>query len=302
MKKTPNFEANVLWVVILVCLGVSLPVQAWQSPAAATGEQKSLLREPSRQKSATLQDSTSGEEIRTLRVLSYNIHHGEGIDRQLDLNRIAKVILSVHPDLVALQEVDQKTTRTDQVDQLAELKKLTKMPYAAFGANLDFQGGKYGNAILSKHPFTRQQNTPLPNLTDGEPRGILSVQISSQAIGTQSPLLFMATHFDHRRIDTDRIRSAKVIPKIIAQNEAKLAIIAGDFNDVDNSPTLKAIEAHLQRSNSTILPTVPVKSPTRQIDFVFSWPKTRFHCLKTTVLKEAVASDHRAVLAVFKLN
>ena len=56
-----------------------------------------------------------------LRVLSYNIHHGEGVDRKLDLPRIASVIKSVKPDLVALQEVDQGTERTNKIDQAAEL-------------------------------------------------------------------------------------------------------------------------------------------------------------------------------------
>ena len=39
-----------------------------------------------------------------LRVLTYNIHHGEGTDGQFDLGRIAEVMLSAQPDLVALQE------------------------------------------------------------------------------------------------------------------------------------------------------------------------------------------------------
>ncbi|MEX2025646.1 MAG: endonuclease/exonuclease/phosphatase family protein, partial [Pirellulaceae bacterium] len=60
-----------------------------------------------------------------LRVLTYNIHHGEGIDGKLDLPRIARVIESVDPDLVALQEVDRRVERTGSVDQPAELARLT---------------------------------------------------------------------------------------------------------------------------------------------------------------------------------
>ena len=56
-----------------------------------------------------------------IRVLSYNIHHGEGVDGKLDLQRIARVITSVKPDLVALQELDRNTTRTEKVDQPAVL-------------------------------------------------------------------------------------------------------------------------------------------------------------------------------------
>ena len=47
----------------------------------------------------------------TVRVLTYNIHHGEGRDREFDLTRQSQLIMSVQPDLVALQEVDVGTTR-----------------------------------------------------------------------------------------------------------------------------------------------------------------------------------------------
>ena len=81
--------------------------------------------------------STAAEPLQ-LRVLSYNIHHGAGIDGKLDLPRIAGVITAVNPDLVALQEVDRKTRRTKQQDQPAMLAKLTGMKIL-FERNIDFQ-------------------------------------------------------------------------------------------------------------------------------------------------------------------
>lgn len=65
-----------------------------------------------------------------LRVLTYNIHHGEGTDGKFDLDRIAKLISAQEPDLVALQEIDVKTARASGVDQAAKLAKLTGMHYA----------------------------------------------------------------------------------------------------------------------------------------------------------------------------
>ena len=45
----------------------------------------------------------AAEPIR-LRLLSYNIHHGEGRDGRFDLPRLAGVMKTVQPDLVALQD------------------------------------------------------------------------------------------------------------------------------------------------------------------------------------------------------
>ena len=74
-----------------------------------------------------------------------------GVDRKLDVPRIARVIKSVKPDLVALQEVDNKAGRSGRVDQATELARLTGMR-PVFGANIPLQGGHSGNAILSRFP------------------------------------------------------------------------------------------------------------------------------------------------------
>ena len=88
----------------------------------------------------SLSTASATEKPLQLRVLSYNIHHGEGIDRLLDLNRIAKVINSVHPDIVSLQEVDRTTARVKKQDQPAVLAKATSMQ-VIFAQNIPFQGG-----------------------------------------------------------------------------------------------------------------------------------------------------------------
>ena len=60
----------------------------------------------------------------TLRVMTFNIHHGEGIDGRLDLERIARVITDARADLVGLQEVDRGVERTQRRAQLDDLAKL----------------------------------------------------------------------------------------------------------------------------------------------------------------------------------
>ena len=61
----------------------------------------------------------------TLRVMTWNIRHGEGLDGRVDLERIAAVIRASGADLVGLQEVDRGVRRTGGVDMPAELARLT---------------------------------------------------------------------------------------------------------------------------------------------------------------------------------
>src|SRR5688572_27405034 len=85
---------------------------------------------------------------RTLRVLTYNIHHSEGRDAQFDLDRIAGVIRAANPDIVALQELDQGNSRSGfDVFQLNRLAELTSLD-GYFGKTINYMGGEYGNGVL----------------------------------------------------------------------------------------------------------------------------------------------------------
>lgn len=237
--------------------------------------------------------------VQELRILTYNIHHGEGMDRQLDLARIAKTINSVKPDLVALQEVDVETDRSMKVNQAKELSRLTNRKYA-FGSNLNFSNGRYGNCFLSKHEIKDWKNHQLPNHRNGEQRGLLHVTV--QLVDLKEPVHFWVTHFDHRKDDSERVASAKFCNQMLEKTAGSSQFLAGDINDVIGSSTLSELEKSWDRSNYSPLPTVPVGKPTRQIDFVFNAKKSGWTCVSTKILSESVASDHRAVLAVYRMS
>jgi endonuclease/exonuclease/phosphatase family metal-dependent hydrolase len=241
------------------------------------------------------------------RVLSYNIHHAEGVDGKLDLERIARVIVEAKADLVALQEVDQNVKRSGSVDQPAELARLTKLE-VAFGGNIPLQGGEYGNAILSRWPIKNPRNTKLPNHDQGEQRGVLQGEV--QPPGSAEPLVLLATHFDHRRNDAERVASAALINDLAGKLPDSPALLAGDLNDVPESQTLRNLQARWTVATRTEASapaktgpifTIPVEKPTRQIDFVLVRPAERWKVIDIQVLDEKVASDHRPILATLEL-
>ncbi len=238
-----------------------------------------------------------GEDSIALRVMSFNMHHGEGTDGQLDLHRIASVINAAMPDLVALQEVDRNVRRTQVVDQPSELAKLTGMQ-VVFGANIRLQGGEYGNAILSRLPIAGHRNHLLPNVNQGEQRGVLEVEIAVP--GGREPLLVYATHFDHRRDDTERVQSAEAVNALAARSSHP-ALLVGDLNDTFGSRTLCILARQWTPANLLELPTVPADGPTRQIDFILYRPQHRWKAVSTLVPDEAEASDHRAIISVLQL-
>src|SRR3954470_16689448 len=98
-------------------------------------------------------DRSCAESTNTFRVMTYNIHHGEGLDGKVDLQRIADLIKEEKADMVALQEVDRNTERTGKRNFPAEFAKLTGMS-CVFSNNWPVKGGEYGTAILTRFPIT----------------------------------------------------------------------------------------------------------------------------------------------------
>lgn len=232
-----------------------------------------------------------------LRVLSYNIHHCAGVDRKLDVQRIADVIGSVQPDIVALQEVDQNVTRSQSVDQPARLAELTGMQ-VVFGANIPLQGGHYGNAILSRFPITNHKNHLLPNIDNSEQRGVIEAMIAAPA--PLSQVVFLATHLDYRADERERLASAKVINDLMAKHSDAAAILAGDMNATPDSETMRRLSSVWKITNDNPRLTIPVDQPTKQIDFILFAPPAKWRAIETRVLDEAVASDHRAIFSILQ--
>lgn len=233
-----------------------------------------------------------------LKILSYNIHHGEGVDGRLDLERIAGVIRAADPDLVALQEVDRNTVRTGKVDQPAELARLTGR-HVAFGDNIPYQGGEYGNAVLSRWPIVRLENLRLPSLDHGEQRGVLEVEVRPP--GSAQAVILLCTHLDARRAGTERIASAKAINLLASKRGTLPMILAGDLNDTTTSATLTELATTWKNTNGKVTPTSPAKTPLRQIDFVLTLAQHPWNVAEVRVIDEALASDHRPIMATVEL-
>ncbi len=242
------------------------------------------------------------EPSRTLRVLTYNIHHAEGTDGKLDVERIAKVIQSAKPDLVALQEVDQATKRSGSVDQLARLAELTGM-HSAYGRAMEFQGGGYGVGMLSRWPLQNVRVHPLPSPTGVEPRAILEATVALGEDGRK--LQFLVTHVDHK---ADPAHRAQQVARIrerfpVTAEDALPAILAGDLNATPESEVIKSLLADWTDSaTGKIFLTCPTNPPRVKIDYVLYRPAPAWRVLETQALEEPTASDHLPVLAILRLN
>lgn len=229
-----------------------------------------------------------------LRVLTWNIHHGEGTDGKLDFARLGRVIRDERPNVVALQEVDVRTERVKGRDTVRELERLTGMR-GVFGASMPFQGGGYGNAVLVNGSVLGSRVFPIGASEGMEPRSLLMVEMRPYRCSLD--LAFFSTHFDHKS-EEDRMAGAGLANLPVSLP----AILAGDLNAPPDDLVVGTLMQ--QWASATVSgshPTSPSEAPARQIDYVFFRPAKRWKVISTKVVDEAVASDHRALLAVLRL-
>ena len=222
----------------------------------------------------------------TLRVLTYNIHHGEGMDKQFDYRRLAKVINDLSPDLVALQEVDVGTERASGVDQAALLGRLCQMHYA-FGQAMPYQGGWYGDTVLSRFPIEKLLVHPLPYQFEQEPRAAVEVRLRPEGLG---PLAFVSTHLCHQKSE-NRLQQTQRLSRLFSKQEGGPVILAGDFNARPGSEPMKVL------FDAGWIDTV---APRSAIDYVLVRPVDPWKVKEVTVVDAPVVSDHKPVLVVFQ--
>jgi endonuclease/exonuclease/phosphatase family metal-dependent hydrolase len=225
-----------------------------------------------------------------LRVASYNIRHGRGTDNRIALERTASVIRSLDAHIVGLQEVDRNVERSGRVDQAALLGSLLGMQHA-FGAFMDYQGGRYGMAILSEYPIVSSREIALP--TGEEPRVALAVRI---ALPYGDTITVVNVHFDWIENDAMRVRQARTL-SVVLDTLSEPWLLLGDFNDGPNSRTLRIFDDLVHPASKPFDSsfTFPSQMPVKEIDYIFAQRSPAWRAGTVHVIPDSTASDHRPV-------
>lgn len=245
----------------------------------------------------------SGRPDDHIRILVYNIHAGKdtrGID---NLSRVSALILDQKADIVLLQEVDRGTTRSGRVDQAIILARLTDMHFA-FGKTLEYQGGDYGIAILSRwridfDTLHRLPIVPAQARAGGsyEPRGALEAVI--RAPGGAIPIL--NTHIDASREDFYRRQEMTTLLRLVTRGPRgvrQTSLLGGDLNAEPGSAVIAMLRGSAVRDpwaecGSGAGLTYPAGNPVKRIDYLLL--PAEWRCVSAKVIETEV-SDHRPVL------
>lgn len=235
---------------------------------------------------------------RDFKIVCYNVCHCEGMDKVLDVPRIASVLNRERPRFAALQELDKCAKRSKGVDQPAELGRLTGM-HPTFAKAIDFQGGEYGVMILSREKPISVAKFPLPG---AEPRVLLLCEFEDCFVG--------CTHLSVSA-EKERADSVAIIEKAIS-GKSKPVFVTGDWNSLVTSPVLKALSRSLRVLSDTSVRTYhgrPANGPSGTstdlcIDYIAvdAASASRFKTIARGVIEDRVSSDHAPIFVTVRPN
>lgn len=231
------------------------------------------------------------KKVRTLRLTSYNIQHGRGLDGKIDHDRLAHVLREARTEVAAIQEVDSLTKRNGGVYALDEIASKLKM-HSTFAPAIDFQGGKYGVGILSKKAPLSVHRVALPGKE--EPRVLLVAEFEHYVVG--------CTHLSLN--EDDRLSSVPLIVEE-AQKWKKPFFLLGDMNDTPESSFYREMQKHFLFLNPSYDKTFPADAPDVCIDHVAIFlptvtPESMLSAYRTWVGEETF-SDHRPLHAKIRI-
>ncbi|WP_245525577.1 endonuclease/exonuclease/phosphatase family protein [Mesorhizobium sp. M00.F.Ca.ET.216.01.1.1] len=230
----------------------------------------------------------------SITIASYNVHKCVGTDGLFDPLRVAKVVREIDADIIALQEVDERTGKRQGLLDLEALRQETDLVAAHTPDNLRSHGW-HGNMILARKGIVQAvSQVRLPGL---EPRGALIADLEIGGV----VLRIIAAHFGLLR----RSRTKQAGALLEATHPVlRPTILLGDLNEwrVRNRSSLLALLPHFGPIH-VVLPSFPSRFPLLALDRILAKPPTlisRIEVHQTPLSR--IASDHLPIKARLNLN
>ena len=230
-------------------------------------------------------------------VLTYNIHHGEGLDGRFDLSRRPTIITSAAADLIALQEVDRGTQAHQRRGSARgagtahrHARRLRQ------GHGLSGRRVRRGGAV--PHADSAGGNRRLPGSPDREPRTALTVDVDARPHGGRGSSSPPPT-LDQGRDLMDQVAQASCPRRRLVRAGA-----GRHPGRRPEHPVRHAGRCRFWRGDgpirSSIHLRIPNGRPRRRVDYVMVRHRASWRTVESRYIDAPLASDHQPVLVVLE--
>lgn len=214
-----------------------------------------------------------------MRIATWNMHAGVGLDRRFDPDRIARVIEELDADVVALQEFGSRGA----FDMRAHLEAACSM-HMIVAPTFRKRGSDFGNAVLTRL-LPRDFTVHALGVGTREPRNAIDLRVDH----VQGTLRVMATHLGLRASER-RVQVARLLA-LLGDSSDQPTVLLGDFNEWSARGALAPIDQHFGASSAP--KTFPSVYPLGALDRI--WVGLGAACVDLHVYRSRtarVASDH----------
>ncbi len=186
--------------------------------------------------------------------------------KKIDFEAIAEVIKKCDPDIVGLNEMYGKSDMEEYDSQTEKLSELSGLSHYKFAEACTLEEGTFGNAVLSKLPFTAVEVIPIPEeeVKTGnqlyEPRCLLKLKYDNG-------LTVLITHFG-----LNHDEHIHAVNTVLENLKDEKCILMGDFNVTPDNEVLKPIQERLVDTGIFFAEpylTFPSTEPFKKIDYIF---------------------------------
>ena len=227
-----------------------------------------------------------------LRIMTYNIQSGRDVFKNIRLNGACEVIEKYAPDIVGLNEVRMGTSDLGGIRQAEFMAERLHMHYA-FAKAIDYLGGEYGVALLSRFPIESFKALPVPQLPENEREARYEDRVLLKA-GISPFGKRISVYVSHFGLSVRERENAAALTLSELSKEKDPAIFMGDLNMTPEDPLIKRISAFIPDAFGSKAPfTYASNDLNQKIDYIFADPRFR---VENAFAPHSLASDHIPLL------
>jgi endonuclease/exonuclease/phosphatase family metal-dependent hydrolase len=234
----------------------------------------------------------------TLRIATYNIHRGRGLDRRVDASRIAGVVESLDADIIALQEV--VGPGPDGMGQAEEIAAQLGMTPVMAPTRL-LRGRPFGNAVIGRFPVRGHDRYDI-TWRNREDRGCQRVDLDVGPGVLHVYNVHLGTAILERRYQA--VHLAKILDDPAA---GKPCVMLGDFNEWLKGPATRVLTERLKsldlREHLKRRRTYPGVLPFLHLDHIYYRGEVEVVRAELKRTRAAlIASDHLPLVAELRIG
>lgn len=227
-----------------------------------------------------------------IRALSWNVHGFVGRAGKPDPDAVMQAVRSLDADIVALQEIDERSRRPGDEATFVTLSEAFG-PHSTEARTIRSPDGDYGHVLMSRWPM---RDTRCIDLTFArrEPRMALSARVDTP----DGEIHVLSAHLGLS--GRERLRQLATIVESLKDADADAAIVLGDFNEWRRKgPATRALCPPFQPASQQL--SFPSRAPVFSLDRI--WYRPPLEALRSRVaLEYRHLSDHLAVLAELRFT